>query len=328
MAKGHKPVAGSRAFWPRKRAKRIYPATVKTGGVQGDKIIPLAFAGYKAGMTQIFYTDTRKGSATSGQEIAEAATIIDCPPLVVCGIKIYRTDASGNLVNEGTVWAEKLSKDLERKLDIPKKPHMKKELVGKRLDELSDVRIIVSTKPRESGMEKKKPEVFEIPVSGDVEKQWAYALEKLGSEVNPSDVFSAGEIVDVRAVTKGKGFAGVVKRFGVKVRSRKSGGKRRHIGNIGSVGHGRVLPGAVAMAGQLGFQNRTEYNKKILKIGEDGIQPKGGFTGYGKVPKNYLLIEGSVPGPRKRLVMLGKATRYKGAPQPVELSHVSLESQQ
>jgi large subunit ribosomal protein L3 len=328
MARGHKPVAGSRAFWPRKRARRIYPDVGATGSASGDRIVPLAFAGYKAGMTQVAYTDTRKGSATHGQEIVEAATVIDCPALVVCGIKIYRKDVNGNLVNEGSVWHEKLAKDLERKLDIPKKPHMKKEVMGKKLDELSEVRIIVSTKPRESGLSKKTPEIFEIPLSGDVGKQWAYALEKLGGEVNPSDVFAPGEMVDVKAVTKGKGFAGVVKRFGVKIRNRKSGGKRRHIGNIGAVTPGRVLPGAVAMAGQLGFQNRTEYNKKVLKVGEDGIQSRGGFVGYGKVPKNYIILEGSVPGPRKRLVVVRKGTGHSGAPQPVELSHVSLDSQQ
>jgi large subunit ribosomal protein L3 len=327
MARGHKPKAGSRAFWPRKRARRIYPSLRTAGQSQGDKIAPLAFAGYKAGMTQVAYTDARKGSATHGQEVVEAATVIDCPPLKVCGIKMYR-DENGRLVNEGTLWEENLSKDLERKLDIPKKPHMKKEFLEKKLDRIAQVRIMASTMPRESGLSKKTPEIFEIPISGDVERQWAYALEKLGNELNPADVFVPGEVVDVRAVTRGKGFSGVVKRFGVKIRNRKSGGKRRHIGNIGAVTPGRVLPGAVAMAGQLGFQNRTEYNKKVLKVGEDGMQPKGGFVGYGRVPKNYMILEGTVPGPRKRLVMVRKAVRWEGAPQPVELSHVSLDSQQ
>ncbi len=328
MAKGHKPVSGSRAFWPRKRARRIYPTVGATGKPSGEKVAPVVFAGYKAGMTQVAYTDVKKGSATHGQEIVEAATILDCPPLLACGIKIYTKDVSGNLVNEGTVWAEKLPKDLERKLDVPKKPHMKKELIGKKLDQIEEVRIIASTMPRDSGIGKKTPEVFEVPISGDVEKQWAYALEKLGSEISSTDVFAPGETVDVRAVTKGKGFAGVVKRFGVKVRTRKSGGKRRHIGNIGAVTPGRVLPGAVAMAGQLGFQTRTEYNKKILKIAEDGIAPRGGFPVYGKVPKNYVIVEGSIPGAKKRLVILKKAMRHRGAPQPVELGMVSLESQQ
>ncbi len=327
MAKGHKPVAGSRAFWPKKRAKRIYPSVDHVSGLKGDKVIPLAFAGYKAGMVQAGFTNNVKGSATHGQEIVEAATVIDCPPLVVVGIKIYREE-NGTLINEGTVWDENLPKDLGRKMSIPKKPHMKKEMIGKNLDQLSEVRIIASTKPRESGLSKKKPEVFEIPISGDVEKQWAYALEKLGKEIRCSDVFTHGEFIDAKAVTKGKGFSGVVKRFGVTIRSRKNGGKRRHIGNIGSVGHGRVLPGAIAMPGQLGFQTRTEYSKKILKIGDDGIEPRGGFVNYGKVTKDYALIEGSVPGPKKRLIILRRAVRWDGVPRPVEISDISLEQQQ
>ncbi|UCD03114.1 MAG: 50S ribosomal protein L3 [Candidatus Aenigmatarchaeota archaeon] len=327
MAKGHKPVAGSRGFWPRKRAKRIYPAVKAVSKDTGDKVIPLAFAGYKAGMTQVSYTDTRKGSATSGQEIVEAATVMDCPPLVVVGIKLYREE-NGRLVSEGTVWEENLPKDLSRKLYVPKKPQTKKDVAEKKLEHLHEVRIIASTKPREAGFFKKKPEIFEIPVSGDVEKQWAYAVEKLGKEIRFSDVFAPGEMVDASAVTKGKGFAGVVKRFGVKIRDRKSGGKRRHVGNIGAVTPGRVLPGAIAMAGQLGFQTRTEYKKRILKVGDEGIEARGGFVNYGRVPKDYAIIEGSVPGPKKRLVIMRRAARWTGGPQPVELNHVSLEQQQ
>ena len=327
MAKSHKPKKGSRAFWPKKRAKRIYPAVKSCPGTEGENVAPLAFAGYKAGMTEVSFIDTRKGSATSGKEKLSAVTVLDCPPLMVCGMKLYRAGYDG-LVSEGTVWHENLSKDLERKLDIPKKPHMKKELVGKNLDKIAAVRLLVSTQPRSSGVSKKKPELFEIPLSGDVDKQWAYALEKLGKEIQPADVFSQGEVIDVKAVTKGKGFAGVVKRFGVKISGRKHGGKRRMIGNIGPRVPARVLPGAIAMAGQLGFQTRTEFNKKILQIGEEGISPKGGFVNYGKVPKNYMLISGSVPGPRKRLVMLRKPMRWKEKPVPVELKHVSLEPQQ
>ncbi len=326
MSKTHKPVKGSRAFWPKKRAKRIYPSVKSVPETKGEKTVPLAFAGYKAGMTQVSYIDIKKDSPTSGKEKVEAATVLDCPPLMICGIKIYRKGPEG-LINEGTVWDENLSKDLQRKLDIPKKPHMKKELIGKKLDQLAEVRILVSTQPRGSGLGKKKPEVFEIPLSGDVEKQWAYALEKLGKEIVPADVFSQGEVIDVKAITKGKGFSGVVKRFGVKIRSRKDGGKRRHIGTMGPVTPGRVLPGKIAQAGQLGFQTRTEYNKKILKIEEDGMEPKGGFVNYGKVPKNYILLEGSVPGPKKRLVLLRKAMRWSENPAPTEIKYISLDPQ-
>jgi len=327
MAKSHRPTKGSRAFWPKKRAKRIFPPVKSCPAPADDRVAPLAFAGYKAGMTQVSFIDTRKGAATTGKEMVQAATVLDCQPLVVCGMKMYRTGYHG-LISEGTVWHENLAKDMERRLDVPKKPHMKKELIGKKLDRLVAIRLIVSTQPRGSGLAKKKPELFEIPLSGDVDHQWAYGVEKLGKEIMPADVFSQGEVVDVKAVTRGKGFSGVVKRFGVKIRGRKHGGKRRNIGNIGPRTPARVLPGAIAMAGQLGFQTRTEYNKKILKIGEDGLSPKGGFVNYGRVPKNYMLVSGSMPGPRKRLIMLRKAMRWKEKPTPIEIKHVSLESQQ
>lgn len=326
MAKSHKPRKGSRAFWPKKRAKKIYPSINVSPKPGMEKIIPLAYAGYKAGMTQVSFVNNKKESPTAGKEITEAVTVLDCPPLSVIGIKLYRREVNG-LINEGTVLEENLPKDLTRKMDIPKKKHMNKELIGKKLDQLEEIRLLVSTQPRESGLGKKTPEVFEIPVSGGVEKQWAYALEKLGKEILPEDVFSSGEVVDVNAVTKGKGFSGVVKRFGVKVRSRKDGGKRRHIGTMGPVTPGRVLPGKIPQAGQLGLQTRTEFNKKILKIGAGGIEPKGGFVNYGKVPKNHVILSGSVPGPKKRLIMIRKAERWTEKPQPVELNHISLGSQ-
>jgi len=327
MGKRHKPRKGSRAFWPKKRARKIYPGVKYPLPLEKEKVSPLAFAGYKAGMVQFSFIDTRKDSATSGKEKVQAATVLDCPPLMVCGMKLYRKGYRG-IVSEGTVWHENLAKDLARKLDVPKKPHMKKELMGKKLDQLAAIRLIVSTQPRGSGIGKKKPEVFEIPISGDVEKQWAYALEKLGKEIMPGDVFAQGEMADVMAVSKGKGFAGVVKRFGLKIRNRKSGGKRRHLGTMGPVNPSKVLPVLIAQAGQLGFQTRTEYNKKILKIGDDGISPEGGFLNYGRVPKSYMLIYGSVPGPKKRLVMLRKAVRWKAKPAPIEIRHISLDSQQ
>jgi large subunit ribosomal protein L3 len=60
-------------------------------------------------------------------------------------------------------------------------------------------------------------------------------------------------------------------------------------------------------AGQTGFHQRTEYNKRILKIGsvdKENINPPGGWPHYGLVRTSYVLIEGSVPGPPKRLVKL------------------------
>ncbi len=334
MAKGHKPKAGSRAFWPRKRAKRIYPRLrTSKESVRITKSFkdprPVAFAACKAGMTQAFFTDNRKGTATEGQELSRAVTVLDCPPLYVFGIKLYSRKA-GALRDIGTVISENLKKEISRKLPVPekrKKPDFSK--YEKMLDDAHTVRLMVHTQPKESGNRKKKPEIFELDVAGeDVKKKWEYAKEKLGKDLEVNEVFSEGEYVDAKAVDKGKGFQGPVKRYGVTIRTRKDHGKRRHIGNMGAVTPGRVLPGKVPLAGQLGFQTRTEYNKRIMKIGSEGFSPSGGFVNYGKVPKNFILLEGSVPGPKKRLIMFRKAFRKTAAKEPVEISGVSLVSQQ
>ena len=325
MAKGHKPVAGSRAFWPKKRAKRIYSGFKSYAETSESRV--LEFAGYKAGMTQLTYTDNRKNSPTEGREITEAITVLDCPSLVVCGIKMYKKTAYG-LKSTKTIWTEKLPKDLSRKTKIPKKP---KSIVGdveKDIDNYFDLRLLVCTKPRESGFGKKKPELFEIHVGGSIAEKWNYAKEKLGAEIKPEDVFKEGDWIDVRAVTKGKGFQGPVKRFGVTIRGRKHEKKRRHVGTLGSVGQGRVIPAKLAMPGQLGFQTRTEYNKRILKIGSGDITPKGGFLNYGIVKGNYVIVHGSVPGPKKRLVMLRKALREPSNKGTVEIKNIILDSQQ
>ncbi len=308
MAKGHKPKAGSRGFWPRKRAKRIYPRIKTWPKVEETK--PLGFAGYKAGMLQVVLIDNRKNSPTQGQEIVEPVTVLDCPELFVYGIRVYKKDISG-LKTFKTVFAEKLSKDLERKTKIPKNPKTKENLeeIEKKIEEMDDVRLLVHTQPRNSGLRKKKPEIFEIALGGKLKEKWDYAKEKLGKTLSVEEIFKEGEYVDVKAVTTGKGTQGPVKRFGIKIQSRKAKEKRRHVGTLGDRRHARVIPGKVPMAGQMGFQTRTEYNKKVLAIGNNGLTPKGGWLRYGIVPGKYILIHGSVPGPKKRLILFRKAIR-------------------
>jgi len=61
----------------------------------------------------------------------------------------------------------------------------------------------------------------------------------------------------------------------------------------------------------MGYQQRTEFNKRLMALGENGseITPDGGFPGYGVVRNNYALIKGSLPGPVKRLVRMRNAIR-------------------
>jgi large subunit ribosomal protein L3 len=328
MAKHHKPREGSTAYWHRKRARRIYPRMNKTPSVK--EAVPLVFAGYKAGMTSVSYVNIQKGSHTEGQELMKAATVLDCPPLSVCGIRVYEGTAYGRKC-VGSVLAEKLSKDLGKKTSLPEKHDSKKgiEKLEKLLGAKSSVRLLVNTNPRESGLGKKRPEIFEVAVGGEAKSAFEYAKSKLGGELKVSDVFKQGQMLDARAVTTGMGYTGPVKRYGIKVRSRKNKHKRRHVGNLGPQNPPKVIPGGkVPEAGQMGFHNRTEYNKKLLKLGSGGISPRGGFVSYGVVKGDYILVEGSVPGPKNRLIMLRPAMRKSGwNDTPVEVKYVSLEPQ-
>ena len=81
----------------------------------------------------------------------------------------------------------------------------------------------------------------------------------------------------------------------------------------------------------MGFHIRTEYNKRIMQIGSDGAQivPKGGFVKYGVVKNNYVLLKGSIPGPKKRTIMLREPVRK--APQQEkepQILYISTRSQQ
>jgi len=326
MARHSKPRAGSLEFWPRKRAKRIYPR-VNTWP-ETDKTKTLGFAGYKAGMAHVILTDTRKNSPTKGEEISLPATVVECPPLFVLGVRAYKMTPKGYIAFTEVIDDKaKDDKYLKRKLIVGKyKKDEKIKIIEKELDKIKKMRLIVKTKPKESGLGKKTPEIFEIEVGGkDTQEKWKYSKELIGKELRAKDVFKEGEFIDAIAVTTGKGTQGPVKRFGVKIQTRKAAGKRRHTGTIGPETPDRVLF-TVPFSGQLGFQTRTEINKRILKMGEDGkeITPKSGFVNYGIVKKDYVLIEGSLPGPRKRLIRLRTAMRPpKISMLPAEIKHIS-----
>jgi large subunit ribosomal protein L3 len=301
-----KPRRGSLAFWSRKRAKRIYPTI--SSYPETEKVKLLAFAGYKAGMTQVIAIDNKKGSPTFGQEIAVPTTVLDCPPLKVIGFRAYVMTTKGLKVFS-EVYVKDLPKDLKRKVKIkPNEENLKK--IEEKIEKISKIRVIVSTQPRLSGIRKKKPEIFEIEIGGkNIKEKFNYAKELLGKEISINDVFKEGEFVDVIAVTKGKGTAGPVKRFGVKIQPRKAKKKLRHVGSLGQERPGKVRY-TVPMAGQLGFWTRTELNKWVMKIGKgEEINPKGGFKRYGVVRANYVLLAGSVPGPKKRLIILREPIR-------------------
>lgn len=303
------PRRGSLAFWPRKRSSRIYPQL--TSYAESEKPKVNAFAGYKAGMGQLIVLNTQKGTPTFGMEVALPVTILDCPPMRVVGIRAYENSSKGLRVMDET-WVKDLPKEFARKM---KTGTMKtEEKIGKiegAIEKVVKLRLIVATQPRLSGIGKKKPEIFEVEVGGkDAKEKFDFAKQILGKEIPAKDVVKEGELVDVVAITKGKGTAGPVKRFGVRIGNRHAKKKLRHVGSLGQERPGKVRP-TVAMAGQLGFQRRTEMNKRVLKVGESGneITPKSGFKHYGILKNGYVVVEGSVPGARKRLIMLRSAIR-------------------
>lgn len=325
----NKPKSGSKQFWPRKRSKRMY-ARVRSW-FDSKEINLLGFAGYKAGMTHAFVNDTRSNSLTKGQKITFPVTVIECPPLRVLSVRFYSTSVYGSKVL-GEVLASNLEKVLKRKVSLPKKYDSAVKLTEweKKLENVSYITLKVYTQPKKTGIGKKKPEVFEIALGGnDVKAQFEFAKTIMEKEIRLSDVMKEGNKVDVHGITVGKGFQGVVKRFGVGLRGHKSEKKRRAC-ILGSRTPGYV-PAGTKMAGQVGSHLRTEYNKDVLSISSDisKVNPKGGFLHYGFVKNDYILIKGSVPGSQKRLIRFSVPVRgVKGLGSALQFVNVSLESKQ
>ncbi len=302
MGKTSKPRRGSLAYNPRKRAKRETPILKHWPEGDGEPKLQ-GFAGYKAGMTHLFVIDGSAFSTTSGQEIVVPATVVEVPPLKVVGIRLYTEGPYGMTVLK-EIWTEKHDKELHRRVTLPEKMEKPDIKAFKALDP-DEVRVIVHTQPYTmSGVPKKSPEVMEIRVGGgSVDKRRDYALTLLGKEINFNDFQAEGAMVDVIAITKGKGFQGRVKRFGLKLLTHKNSKHRRMIGTQGPWHPAWIMP-QIPNSGQMGYHKRTEYNKQVLKFGKDPaeINPKGGFVNYGQVKGSYVLIHGSIPGVTKRLI--------------------------
>jgi len=200
--------------------------------------------------------------------------------------------------------------------------------------DIVEIRAIVTTIPVLSGIGKKKPEILEIKIHGkSIDGVVDYASKILGSYLTPTDVFIEGQFVDVIGVTKGHGFQGVIKRFGVKELPRwhkHRKGSRKVAARSPAFTYSMS---EVPQAGQMGFHRRTEYNKRIIKMGTNGLEVtvKGGYLHYGIVYGPYILVKGSTIGPSKRLLVLRPPIRpsLKWLPlSPPKIAYLSLESKQ
>ena len=119
----------------------------------------------------------------------------------------------------------------------------------------------------------------------------------VGSVID-SSVFSAGDLVDVTGVSKGKGFAGVVKRWGFAGGRKSHGGEQDHRrpGSIGqSAQPSRVFKGQ-KMPGRMGNKKATVQNLQIVKADPE---------------RNLLLVKGAVPGSQNGLLVVRRAVKAK-----------------
>ena len=308
MVKDSKPRRGSMAYYPRARARSIVARVRRWPKV--NEVKPLGFAGYKVGMLHVFIVEDNPNSPFYGREVFKPVTLLECTPLIIVGVRAYTKTPYG-LKTLSEVWSKELPRYIDRVVPVPKNFRDVERFVKQVKDEAAEIRLIACTQPWRTGIGKKKPEVFEVAIGGDPEKALEYSIERLGSELKVDEVFKEGEYVDVIAVTKGKGLQGVVKRFGVKILPRWHKHRKgyRKIGSIGPTKPAVMF--TTPRSGQMGFHQRTEYNKRILKIGTDPseVNPKGGFKHYGIIRNQYVMVEGSVPGAIKRLVKLRSPIR-------------------
>lgn len=324
MPNKRNPRHGSMQFWPRKRANMMY-ARVRHWA-KSDKKGLLGFAGYKSGMTHGMVIDGRQHSQTKGEEIQMPFTIVECPPLKIFSARFYKLEESGLRVAKELSF--KADKELARKI-TPAKKTAESLLEKIKADDYEDITVTLYTLPRLSGI-KKKPELFEMHLGGSKEDKLNFIKEHTGKEISVSSVFKKGQFVDIHSVTKGRGLQGPVKRFGIGLKPHKSEKGRRAPGSLGGWrGQGHVMY-RVAHAGQMGFHQRVQYNNKIMEIFStpEKVNPRGGFINYGLIKSNCLLLKGSVPGSKKRMIIMIDPIRAREQPSEMNIAYISTSSKQ
>jgi large subunit ribosomal protein L3 len=284
-------------------------------------------------MTHVFKIEDRKRSPNFGKEVVSSATVLETPPIFVCAMRVLTRDLYG-LRNFSEAWMKDPPHELEKIMTVPESFSTDESLkkIEENLAKVSTVRVVAITQPKQTSVPKKKPDIMEIEVGGGtIQQQFEYAKALLGKAIATTELFKDGQYVDTVAVSTGKGWQGPVKRWGVTILQAKGKKTKRGVATLGPWNPHHVMY-SVARAGQMGFHQRTEFNKRILKIGADGkeVTPKGGFIRYGVVRGSYMLLEGSVAGTEKRPIRLRYPARPPGdvGEEPPQLTHISLESPQ
>ncbi len=298
-------------YWNSRRARSRLPRIRNTARQKKAAISNMVC--FKAGMTGAFFVDD-SNSTMKGTEIMSAATVLEIPPTELYGIRVYKRDPSTKyLFSHYEVYDAEAAKHagIKNKLKV----RTLEELSGD--GEATEISALLAAYPKTTGIGQHHRIRFESRIIGDkMEDKIKLLSDKLGKEVRVQDVFEDGEFVDITSISKGKGWQGVIKRAGVKRNNHKSTQKIRHGGPLGAYGSGKVFY-TIPRAGQMGFNYRTEQNKRILKIsGKEeapSFAPKGGYKNYGDTRNDVIIMKGSVVGPANRLVRIKKSMRGKNS---------------
>jgi len=341
------PRHGSLGFLPRKRSARHRGRVKSFPVDDPTKPPHLtAFMGYKAGCTHILREVNKPGSKLHKKEAVEMVTILETPPMIVVGLVGYVETPRG-LRTLTTVWSQHLTETVKRRFyknwyRAKRKAFSRyaqniadngdadiKEQIARMSKYCSVIRVLAHTQIRKLKLRQKKAHLMEIQINGGtVAEKVKYGYELFERSVPIDGVFSQNDFIDVIGVGKGKGFQGTCSRWGTALLQRKTHRGYRKVACIGAWHPARVRY-SVARAGQDGYHHRTELNKKVYRIGkpakdektgkiewnattatdltEKNITPLGGFVHYGEVNDWYLMIKGSIIGPKKRVITLRKS---------------------
>ena len=127
---------------------------------------------------------------------------------------------------------------------------------------------------------------FKLKNSGDL---------NVGDKIE-ADSFKEGEKVDVTGLTKGRGFSGGVKRWGLSIQKKSHGGGpvHRHVGSIGANSDPSRIMKNKKMPGQYGHEQVTVLNLEVIKIDKE---------------KNIIAVKGAIPGPKGSIVFIRSTVR-------------------
>ncbi|KAM0678203.1 60S ribosomal protein L3 [Binucleata daphniae] len=337
------PRHGSLAYCPKKRARSVKQSlrAFPRDSTDAQPHLTATFA-YKVGMTHVIRVSERakpgdKKLKSTKREVFDPVTLLEAPPVIIFGIVGYSKSITG-MKRKAMLISEHISEGVVRRINkgyyANKNANVMSRLAARHADPslIQDdiqalkgceaIRVLIHSQCEKiKPLKTKKSHIMEVQVNGgkSVEEKVEWALNHLEKEIPVTQVFDGQECIDTIGVTKGKGFQGCPKRFGTRILPRKTNKGLRKVACIGAWHPSRVM-WTVPRAGQLGFHRRTEVNKRIYKIGngkdiiktefdltEKTVNVMGSFPHYGNINNDYIMVKGSIMGPKKRVVTLRKS---------------------